>query len=241
MWLFSRPLCAFVGVESVNPGSQACPAVIPEFVLTARTAGLAIVAGIGCFFLIRAVLALAEGHRDDRGSDRGWYRTIGVTGVIVALGLVVVSLLPDAAILTLTSIPVEPIVLVAGLPLAYLALGVIGGRDPRRYVVGFVAAVVGWFAILYPNIAALPMPAVLVNAYQGIIPTYLYAFQFPVSKVDRNVAMPILTPMLGLLLVAITVTCLVVAYSAWVWRLSLADRASDTSEDVDGFVRSGGA
>ena len=26
----SRPLCAFVGVESVNPGSQACPAVIPE-------------------------------------------------------------------------------------------------------------------------------------------------------------------------------------------------------------------
>ena len=218
MWLFSRPLCGFVGVESVNPGSQACPAVIPDFVLTSRTAGLAIVAGFGCFFLIRAVLALAEGDRDDRGSDRGWYRSIGLTGAAVALGLVIVSLLPDAAILTLTSIPVEPIVLVAALPLAYLALGVIGGRDPRRYVVGFVAAVVGWFAILYPNIAALPLPAVLVNAYQGIMPTYLYAFQFPVSKIDRNVTVPLLTPMLGVLLVAITVTCLVVAYSAWVWR-----------------------
>ena len=35
LWLFHRPLCAFVGVESVNPGSQACPAVIPDFVLTA--------------------------------------------------------------------------------------------------------------------------------------------------------------------------------------------------------------
>ena len=32
MWVLSRPLCAFVGVESVNPGSAACPAVIPDFV-----------------------------------------------------------------------------------------------------------------------------------------------------------------------------------------------------------------
>ena len=39
MWLLDRPLCAVVGVEPVNPGSQACPAVIPEFVLTVRTAG----------------------------------------------------------------------------------------------------------------------------------------------------------------------------------------------------------
>ena len=29
LWLCDRPLCAFVGVESVNPGSAACPAVIP--------------------------------------------------------------------------------------------------------------------------------------------------------------------------------------------------------------------
>ena len=128
-----------------------------------------------------------DAGRDDVGSDRGWYRTVGLTGAAVALGLVAVSLLPDAAILTLTSIPVEPIVLVAGLPLAYLALGVIGSRDPRRFVVGFVTVVIGWFAILYPNIAALPLPAALVNAYQGIVPTYLYAFQFPVSKIDRNV------------------------------------------------------
>ncbi len=241
MWLFSRPLCGFVGVESVNPGSQACPAVIPDFVLTARTAGLAIVAGIGCYLLIRAVLALTDGGRDAFGSDRGWYRTVGLTGAAVALGFVAVSLLPEAAILTLTSIPVEPIVLVAGLPLAYLALGVIGSRDPRRFVVGFVTAVIGWFAILYPNIAALPLPAALVNAYQGIVPTYLYAFQFPVSKIDRNVAIPILTPTLGVLLVAVTVTCLVVAYSAWTWRRSVAISGSDPSEDSDGFVRSGGA
>ena len=34
MWLFSRPLCALVGVSIANPSSAACPAVIPDVVLT---------------------------------------------------------------------------------------------------------------------------------------------------------------------------------------------------------------
>ena len=62
----------------------------------------------------------------------------------------------------------------------------LGARDPRRFVAGLVVAAVGWFVVLYPNIAALPLPASIVNAYQGILPTYLYAFQFPVSTIDRQ-------------------------------------------------------
>ena len=38
-----------------------------------------------------------------------------------------------------------------------------------------------WFVVLYPNIAALPLPDTIVNAYQGLLPTYLYAFQFSVN------------------------------------------------------------
>ena len=68
MWLLHRPLCAFVGVESVNPGSQACPAVIPDFVLTARTAGLAIVVGIGLFFIVRRFLAFESDDGREVGS-----------------------------------------------------------------------------------------------------------------------------------------------------------------------------
>ena len=45
LWLLHRPLCAIVGVESVNAGSAACPAVIPDFTLTLRTAAQAIVVG----------------------------------------------------------------------------------------------------------------------------------------------------------------------------------------------------
>jgi hypothetical protein len=167
-----------------------------------------------------------------------------IAGAVIALALVVLTVvLPDTAILTLTNIPVEPIALVVAVPLGYLGLQVFASRDARRFVVGFAVAVVGWFVILYPNISALPLPAAVTAAYQGILPTYLYAFQFPVSTVTRDTNAPVFTPMLALLLIALTVTCLVVAYSAWVWRLALAEAkaASATSEDAEGLARSGGA
>ena len=135
--------------------------MIPDFVLTSRTAGLAIVAGVG-LLLPDPRGARARGRRPwtDRGSDRDWYRSIGLTGAAVALGLVIVSLLPDAAILTLTSHPGGADRAARGRSRwATSRSGSSAARDPRRYVIGFVAAAVGWFAILYPNIAALPLPA----------------------------------------------------------------------------------
>jgi len=132
-------------------------------------------------------------------------------------------------------------------PLAYLACQVIAATDPRRFAAAVVVAAVSWFAILYPNIAALPLPSTVVNAYQGLLPTYLYAFQFPISKVARNVNTPLLSPTLAILTIAIGVTCLVVAYSASVWRLALAESnttagAPSSGDGADGLARtSGGA
>jgi C-terminal four TMM region of protein-O-mannosyltransferase/Dolichyl-phosphate-mannose-protein mannosyltransferase len=247
MWLLHRPLCALVGVERVNPGSQACPAVIPDLVLTARTAGLAIVIGIGLLFLIRRFLAFETADERETGREalRAAYLSLFWTGLGVAAALLVVGLLPDTPILTLNNIPVEPIALIVAIPLGYLALQVMASRDARRFVVGFVVAVAAWFVILYPNISALPLPSAVVAAYQGILPTYLYAFQFPVSTVTRSTTTPLLTPMLAILLLALIATCLVVAYSAWAWRLTVADRlagaGSGSSGAAEGLERSGGA
>ena len=246
MWLLDRPLCAFVGVDRVNPGSQACPAVIPDFVLTQRTAGLAIVLGIGLILIVRGFLAFQaeEPFDDGRTVATPAFIRLMVTGAAIVAALYIVGLLlPETAILTLTNIPVEPIALVIAIPLGYLGLQIFASQDARRFVIGFVVAVVGWFAILYPNISALPLPAAVVAAYQGILPTYLYAFQFPVSTVTRSTDTPIFTPMLAILLVALTATCLVVAYSAWVWRLALAEgkAAAGTSDDAEGLARTGGA
>jgi hypothetical protein len=243
MWALSRPLCGFVGVLSVNPASQACPAVIPDFVLTARTAGLTVVVAIGLVALVLRFLEFDAANQRGRGPElTAALRSLARAGAIVVVGLILAALLPDDPILTQTSIPVEPIAVIVGTPLCYLALQVIAARDPRRFVAGYAVAVVGWFAILYPNIAALPLPATVVNAYQGILPTYLYAFQFPVSTVDRNVATPILTTTLAALLAVLLLTCLVVAYSTWLWRLSLAgSKEPSPLNDPDGRVRTGGA
>ena len=89
--------------------------------------------------------------------------------------------------------------------------------------------------ILYPNIAALPMPAALVNAYQGILPTYLYAFQFSVNTLDRSGAISFADPRFAILMVFLAIACAVVAYSTWVWRMALADDdAAATTGDAGG-------
>ena len=78
---------------------------------------------------------------------------------------------------------------------------------------------------LYPNISALPLPTTLVNAYQGILPTYIYAFQFGVNTVERG-ATVFADIRFGILLVFLVVACGVVAYSARIWRIANAEDAA---------------
>jgi len=193
------------------------------------------------------VLALQHDAERDVEATPASFRGLIVAAAGVAVGFAIVAVLPDTPVFTLSSVPVEPIALVVGLPLAYLGAQVVAARDARRYVVGLLLAAGGWFAVLYPNIAALPLPSVVANAYQGLIPTYLYAFQFPVNKTARNVSTEFLAQNLAILTIAIGVTCLVVAYSASVWRLALAESKAGatpgdpTSGDVaDGLARSSG-
>jgi hypothetical protein len=244
LWILSRPLCGFVGVLSVNPGSQACPAVIPDFVLTARSAGLTAVVAIGLIALVLRFLEFEAANQRGRGPElTAALRSLALVGAIVIVALLLAAVLPDDPLLTLTSIPVEPIAVIIAIPLGYLAAQVFAARDSRRFVAGYLVAVVGWFGILYPNIAALPLPATIVNAYQGILPTYLYAFQFPVTPASaRNEDIQILTTTLAALLAVLVLTCLVVAYSTWLWRVTVAgSREPSSANDPDGRIRTGGA
>jgi uncharacterized membrane protein YgcG len=143
--------------------------------------------------------------------------------------------------------------LLALVPLAYLAAQILAARDARRFVLGLGAAAVAWFVIWYPNISALPLPSTVVNAYQGVLPTYLYAFQFPVNTATRQ-DVTLISPVFLALAAAISVTCLVVGYSASTWRLALAesrasagsgsgsgsDDPSGSGTSAGGFARSGG-
>ena len=254
LWLLHRPLCALVRVDAVYPNSPSCPTLIPEFLLTGRALALAVVVGLGLLLLLRQLSALGspaaraavdEGSPDagpDAGSGpgvriagikrkAGWLRPmlplVITAGVTAVLQLAVGRLVPDTPIVTLRNIPVEPIALVMLLPLLALATAVATARDARRFVVGCLLAVGGWFLVFYPNIAALPLPYATVNTYQGLLPTYVYTFQWPVSSVDRNVTGPgLLSAGPALLLVSLAVLAAVLAYSTYSWRVALAMRAA---------------
>ncbi len=240
MWLFSRPLCALVGVTIVNPGSQACPAVIPDVLLTYRTAALLAVVAVGGVVLWRAVAGLQRAAEAEEGARSPSMGGIVLGAVAIGLGFIGAAFVPDTPITTWRGIPVEPIALVVIVPLLYLAGQVLAARDARRFVVGLGVATAAWFVVWYPNLSALPLPSTVVNAYQGFLPTYLYAFQFPVNTAARPPA-PLLSPILLALTLAIAVTCLVVAYSASVWRLALAESRTNAASGTGGSAGSPGS
>jgi len=234
MWLVHRPLCGYVRVLDANPGSQACPTLIPEFVLSARSLAVGAVVVLAAIVVIRQILAL------DRPGDGGWLSRRrgplgglleGWVGVLVTSGATALLLLvatiafAEVPLLTMRGVSVEPIAVVVLVPLLGMALVVASARDARRFVAGTLAAIVAFSVVWYPNLSALPLPSQVVNTYQGFLPTYLYPFQFPVSTVNRNVAgPPLIATGPALLFLALTVTCVVIAWSAWSWRMALAER-----------------
>ncbi|MGZ8502744.1 MAG: phospholipid carrier-dependent glycosyltransferase, partial [Candidatus Limnocylindrales bacterium] len=116
LWLLSRPICGFVDVVSVNPGSQACPALIPSFVLTTRSAVLGLVVGVGLIVLVLRVLDLDRRSVGDRGVglDPRGLGSLLWAGLAIVVGLVAAALLPDSPLLSLTSVAVEPIAVIVG-------------------------------------------------------------------------------------------------------------------------------
>jgi hypothetical protein len=83
--------------------------------------------------------------------------------------------------------------------------------------------------VLYPNISGLPLPGSLYQWYQGVLPTYLYMFQFGVNTAERGATSFSDPKFLGLV-VALVLAVVGVAYSAWTWRQALAD---DAAADAD--------
>ena len=244
LWLFHRPLCAIVRVTDVNAGSQACPTLIPEVTITPRAVAIAIVVGVGVLLLLRELLVVAEeGSADGRAGRAGprWGRAaIIAAGTTIAFALAS-TVLNDAQGIELTNIPVEPIAFVVLLALSPVAAYVATARDSRRFVVGALGAMGFWFVIWYPNIAALPLPTAIHNAYQGFLPTYLYPFQFWVLQGDRPEAPPLFAIGPAIMLAALTFMAVVVGYSAWSWRVALAERRRDELASHDDARRWAGA
>ena len=113
------------------------------------------------------------------------------------------------------------------LALSPIAAYVATARDARRFVLGAIGAMVFWFVLWYPNISALPLPEAIHNAYQGFLPTYLYPFQFWVLQGDRAAAPSLFDVGPAVMLLSLAFMSVVIGYSAWSWRIALAERRRD--------------
>ncbi|MFH1474884.1 MAG: phospholipid carrier-dependent glycosyltransferase, partial [Chloroflexota bacterium] len=234
LWLFRGPLCAVIDVERANPGSQACTqaAALP-IALTQQAVGLIAIIAVAGVALVWQLLNVDRAIRRGAGPDRTrpalvriW---LTVAGGVAALAAVAILL------------PATPLVQTGGIPgelLALLLLGILGpvawvvlrAASPRRFTVGIVLATSFVFVLFYPNVSGLPLPNGVYNWYQGLLPTWLYPFQFPVNT-DPAVTVSLLGPWPLLLFVAVLLAAGFVAYSAWVWRLALAERGADDGGD----------
>jgi hypothetical protein len=229
LWLLHRPLCAFVQVTAVNPGSQACPTLIPDLVVSPRAVAIAVVVAVGVVLLLRILLSIGDDSTDER-ARAARLRDHLLAAVVTAVGTTIAfvaatTLFADKAAIHLAGVPVEPIALVVTLALLPVAAMVATARDARRFVAGAMMAIAFWFVLWYPNLSALPLPANIHNAYQGVLPTYLYPFQFPVSTQARAATPPpLLAPGPIALLISLSAVAVAVGYSAWSWKIALAER-----------------
>ena len=162
-----------------------------------------------------------------------------VVPIVIAVAAAIVLLeaasivLGDRPLVNIRGLPTGAVAVPALLILGGIAWFIVTARDARRFVVGALVAIIGEFIVFYPNIAALPMPSTFFNAYQGFLPTYLYPFQFPVNTDPVPAKMPSIfsadpnlfnLPPVIVLGGVLVIACLVVAYSAWSWRVVLATR-----------------
>jgi hypothetical protein len=237
MWLLRLPLCAAVGVNKAYPNSPACSATVGELVVTQRMAAIALVLLIAGALIVWEVIALERDVRRARleggpagraGLDRHLV-SIAIIAVAGAIALLATGALSEtAAIIDVVGIHPEVVALALLVPLGLCAYVIVTARDPRRFTLGFVWAAVLLFVFFYPNISALPLPSQLFNAYQGILPTWLYVFQFPVNT-DPPITVKLLDWWPAILFGALLVTAAIVGYSAWSWRVALAERAAEAA------------
>ena len=234
LWLFRLPLCRIASVEEVAKGSSACNGNPGNLVITPAVAALVVILLVGGGILIWQLINLSRPRADGRAAGLRDAQGVLITGVIVVALAILTRLLSSTdPLFSVNGLAPEPLALLAMVPLGLLAVQIVTARDARRFVGGLLAAIGLNFIVLYPNISGLPLPGSIVPWYQGVLPTYLYMFQFGVNTVPRG-ATSFSDPKFPVLVVALLLVVGGVAYSAWSWRLALADDAADTKLDGTG-------
>jgi hypothetical protein len=181
MWLSRSVLCVVADTAATDSGAQVCGASVRDVALSQRSVvvlAILVVAGVALTLALwRAYRAPSVGH--GLGSPAVVVSAILVVAV-VALGAAVV-LTNDAERFTF-ELSADVLGAISFLVLLAPAWVVLRARDARRFALGLVTAALLFLLIWYPNLSGLPLPNGLATAFQGLLPTWTYDFQFAVNE-----------------------------------------------------------
>ena len=169
--------------------------------------------------LIALAMLLADLRRGDALAAR--FVRLGLGALIVAAPLLwsatgllcaaagVLAVYPESQVcLSGGFLTPGPIIGAAALvPAAYAAWSIQRATDTNIVFRWAIITIAGVALIWYPNWSALPLPTAIHNFYQGILPTWTWAFQFGVT-LEKPDAVPLITEGSALLLAILVVAAL---------------------------------
>jgi predicted membrane-bound dolichyl-phosphate-mannose-protein mannosyltransferase len=218
LWLLRQPLCGLANTQAVNPNTEVCGALSRTLTLTdIQVVGLAL--AIGGLVAAGVLVYLTMATDPDVPRSPSWSLALPTAFSIALFGVAITVVgagLPGNPVFSAQVRAEEP-AFVALLLLAVPAYFVLRASDPRKFVVGALAAALIWFVAFYPNIASLPVPTPLSQIHLGLLPTWNWGFQFGVN-LDPAGNSPLSWPGVGLLALTVTGLCLAAIYAARSWN-----------------------
>jgi hypothetical protein len=223
LWLGKAPLCELARVDTADYwGQTACLSTQGNLVVEVRMFWIALILVAALGWLLFTLIRL-ERTAEEGSEGFGW--AFQLLAPVIVAGLLLMWIGANGPRQILFQVPVSPdtVVPIVLLLFIFLALVALAARDPRRFVIGYSAAAVIAFVVLYPNLSALVMPGNLTSSYNGFLPTWLYGFQFSVNQ-QISQSTPF-TSQAGLLLsLFVTGMAALIAYAAWVRRVVVGYR-----------------
>jgi hypothetical protein len=224
LWLTKYQLCGLARVGLDDYWRQAvCGPTVGDMTVTTQMFFIAAILVIALAVLAIVLVRLERNPPDEDDQGRSWMIQL-LTPVVIA-GFLILLAGASAPRTKLLEVPVPSdfVALFMLIILGALAFGALAMRDSRRMVLAVCVAAVIFFVAFYPNLSALPMPASLAPVYNGMLPTWLYGFQFAVNQQEsQSVALVGLNT--GAVTFAVMCAAVLAGYAAWVHRVVLGYR-----------------
>ena len=232
LWLLKEPVCGIARVQLIDTyTNSACGVTSGDLRVETRIFMIGVILVLA-LVVLGAVLLRLERRQNQGLEERGWILQLIVPVIVSGLLLFWVGQNGPRDLLLEVPVPSDLVVLMLLPFFAVLAFIALTAVEPRRFVLAFCSIAVVAFIALYPNLSALPMPSTIVSVYQGMLPTWLYGFEFSVNQQVSTSVHLISADSLGLAAATLAVAGMA-AYLAWRQRVGYGPEP-DTSPEPPG-------